>query len=138
MATTPYKLATLQWPINAEQWQALADMMEDIYQRLREGSSGITDAVAAATTAAGSLNAENLTSGTIPEARMPALTGAVTSFPGSVETTLTAGIDATKIGAGLVTSTEFGYLDGVTSAIQTQIAARPTTAQALTRVFLRG
>jgi hypothetical protein len=32
-----------------------------------------------------------------------------------------AGLDATKIGAGAVTNTEFGYLDGVTSAIQTQI-----------------
>lgn len=30
-------------------------------------------------------------------------------------------IDAVKIGAGLVSNTEFGYLDGVTSSIQTQI-----------------
>lgn len=35
-----------------------------------------------------------------------------------------AAIDATKIGAGNVDSTEFGYLDGVTSAIQTQINAK--------------
>lgn len=32
-----------------------------------------------------------------------------------------AAIDALKIGAGAVSSTEFGYLDGVTSSIQTQI-----------------
>lgn len=32
-----------------------------------------------------------------------------------------SGIDAVKIGAGAVSNTEFGYLDGVTSAIQTQI-----------------
>ncbi|MDQ0195810.1 hypothetical protein [Paenibacillus wynnii] len=32
-----------------------------------------------------------------------------------------AGIDATKIGTGTVSNAEFGYLDGVTSAIQTQI-----------------
>lgn len=31
------------------------------------------------------------------------------------------GIDATKIGGGLVSDTEFGYLNGVTSAIQTQL-----------------
>lgn len=31
------------------------------------------------------------------------------------------GIDAAKIGAGTVSNTEFGYLDGVTSNIQTQI-----------------
>lgn len=34
------------------------------------------------------------------------------------------GVDATKIGGGAVSNTEFGYLDGVTSAIQTQIDSR--------------
>ncbi len=34
------------------------------------------------------------------------------------------GIDAAKIGGGAVSNTEFGYLDGVTSAIQTQFAAK--------------
>ncbi len=37
------------------------------------------------------------------------------------------GIDATKIGAGAVSNTEFGYLDGVTSAIQTQINGKQAT-----------
>jgi hypothetical protein len=32
-----------------------------------------------------------------------------------------SGIDAVKIGSGAVSNTEFGYLDGVTSAIQTQL-----------------
>jgi hypothetical protein len=35
-----------------------------------------------------------------------------------------AGIDAAKIGAGNVDNTEFGYLNGVTSAIQTQLAGK--------------
>ena len=35
-----------------------------------------------------------------------------------------SGIDAVKIGAGSVSNTEFGYLDGVTSAIQTQLNAK--------------
>lgn len=35
-----------------------------------------------------------------------------------------AAIDASKIANGTVSSTEFQYLDGVTSAIQTQITAR--------------
>lgn len=34
---------------------------------------------------------------------------------------IAAGVDAAKIGSGSVSNTEFGYLDGVTSAIQTQI-----------------
>jgi hypothetical protein len=37
------------------------------------------------------------------------------------------GIDAANIGAGQVSSTEFGYLDGVTSAIQTQLNAKQAT-----------
>jgi hypothetical protein len=35
-----------------------------------------------------------------------------------------AGIDATKIGAGSVSNTELGYVDGVTSSIQTQLDAK--------------
>jgi hypothetical protein len=36
-------------------------------------------------------------------------------------------IAATKIGTGVVNNTEFGYLDGVTSAIQTQIDSKQAT-----------
>jgi hypothetical protein len=36
-------------------------------------------------------------------------------------------ISATKIGTGVVSNTEFGYLDGVTSAIQTQLDNRPSS-----------
>jgi len=39
-----------------------------------------------------------------------------------------AAIDASKIANGLVSSTEFQYLDGVTSAIQTQLDAKASTA----------
>jgi hypothetical protein len=38
-----------------------------------------------------------------------------------------ANIDAAKIGTGIVSTTEFNYLDGVTSAIQTQINAKQDT-----------
>lgn len=40
-----------------------------------------------------------------------------------------AAIAATKIGAGSVDNTEFGYLNGVTSAIQTQIDAKSAKSQ---------
>jgi hypothetical protein len=43
------------------------------------------------------------------------------------ETDLPTGINANKIGTGAVSSTEFGYLDGVTSAIQTQIDSKQAT-----------
>lgn len=39
-----------------------------------------------------------------------------------------AAIDATKIGGGLVSNAEYGYLDGVTSAIQTQLDAKANLA----------
>jgi hypothetical protein len=38
-----------------------------------------------------------------------------------------AAIDATKIGGGLVSNSEFAFLDGVTSAIQTQIDSKQAT-----------
>jgi hypothetical protein len=38
-----------------------------------------------------------------------------------------AAIDATKIGGGLVSNSEFAFLDGVTSAIQTQLTAKQAT-----------
>ena len=37
------------------------------------------------------------------------------------------GIDATKISSGNVTNTEFDYLDGVTSSIQTQLNSKQAT-----------
>lgn len=41
------------------------------------------------------------------------------------------GIDAAKIGGGLVSNTEFSYLDGVTSSIQTQFTGKASTATAI-------
>lgn len=47
---------------------------------------------------------------------------------------LATGIDASKIGAGNVDNTEFGYLDGTTSAIQTQIDSKLAEANS---IFMR-
>jgi len=44
-----------------------------------------------------------------------------------------AAIDASKIGAGSVSNTEFGYLDGVTSSIQTQFDDISTATVPLTK-----
>lgn len=53
--------------------------------------------------------------------------GLVTSGTTLSATDIPSGIDATKIGAGVVSNTEFGYLDGVTSAIQTQFSGKQDT-----------
>jgi hypothetical protein len=68
----------------------------------------------------------------ITGAGITSLTGDVTATgPGAAAATIAngavtdakvaSGIDAVKIGSGSVDNTEFGYLNGVTSAIQTQI-----------------
>jgi len=91
---------------------------------------------AAAITASGAISGSNL-SGTNTGDQTITLTGDVTGTgTGSFATTIAnnavtnvkvaAGLDAVKIGAGAVSNTEFGYLDGVTSAIQTQIDSKQT------------
>jgi hypothetical protein len=47
---------------------------------------------------------------------------------GIVNAMIAAGLDAVKIGAGTVSNTVFGYLAGVTSAIQTQLDSKEATA----------
>jgi len=50
-----------------------------------------------------------------------------------------SGIDAVKIGSGAVDNTEFAYLNGVTSAIQTQLDAKEATITATTSAdYYRG
>jgi hypothetical protein len=67
-----------------------------------------------------------ITPGTAPKITYDAK-GLVTSGDSLDETDLPTGINANKIGTGVVSSTEFGYLDGVTSAIQTQLNAKQAT-----------
>jgi hypothetical protein len=47
--------------------------------------------------------------------------GLVTAGTSLAASDMPTGIDAARIGTGVVNNTEFGYLDGVTSSIQTQI-----------------
>lgn len=92
---------------------------------ITEGGTGATTAAAALTNlgaAASSHNhsAANITSGTLPVAR-----------GGTGATALTASRALVSDGSGnvavsAVTSTQLGYLSGVTSAIQTQLNAKPT------------
>ena len=53
--------------------------------------------------------------------------GLVTAGADLAATDLPSGIDAAKIGSGVVSNAEFAYLDGVTSAIQTQIDGKQAT-----------
>lgn len=62
----------------------------------------------------GNLNAANLADGAVTNPK------------------IAAGIDAVKLGAGNISNTELGYLDGVTSPIQTQLNARVPTSRTIT------
>lgn len=73
------------------------------------------------------VNADNIdlattgvTAGTYTKVTVDAY-GRVTTATSIAAADLPSSIDATKIGGGLVDNTEFGYLNGVTSAIQTQL-----------------
>lgn len=68
-----------------------------------------------------------ITAGTAPKITFDAK-GLVTSGDSLDETDLPTGINANKIGTGVVSTTEFEYLNGVTSAIQTQIDGKASTA----------
>ena len=59
-----------------------------------------------------------------------AISGAITINNTGVST-LSSGIDATKIGDGSVNNTEFSYINGVTSAIQTQIDTKASNGFAV-------
>lgn len=50
------------------------------------------------------------------------------SWAAIVAADLPTAIDAAKIGGGAVSNTEFSYLDGVTSAIQTQLGGKAATS----------
>jgi hypothetical protein len=67
-----------------------------------------------------------ITAGTAPKITYDAK-GLVTSGDLLDETDLPTGINANKIGTGVVSTTEFEYLNGVTSAIQTQINSKQAT-----------
>lgn len=94
--------------------------------------------------ASGTVTGSNL-SGTNTGDQTITLTGDVTGTgTGSFTTAIAAGvivdadinasaaIDASKIANGTVSSTEFQYLDGVTSAIQTQINGKQSTGNYIT------
>jgi len=53
------------------------------------------------------------------------VTGSPITSSGTISLAVNS-IAATKIGTGVVSNTEFGYLDGVTSSIQTQLTSKPS------------
>lgn len=118
-ATKPFRGVTLAWPPTPRQWQGLSDALNDIYRWLNQslvdtgavaGGYGdvshtpsltvdATGRVSHISEVAIALDASAVTSGTLGPARMPALTGDVTTSAGTVATTLAAsGVTAATYG----------------------------------------
>ena len=65
--------------------------------------------------------------------------GVSTSISGDTITiSLSSGIDATKIADGSISNTEFQYLNGVTSAIQTQLDSKAAKSFAIAQAIALG
>lgn len=80
------------------------------------------------TSLASGIDATKITTGILPIAQTPAFIGDVTKAAGANTLVLASGIDPAKLSTGVVNTTEFNALDGVTSAIQTQINAKSPSA----------
>ena len=70
-----------------------------------------------------SITARELLFSSVPVVTWSSIVGVPAEFPPEAHTH-----PATEIGAGSVSDTEFGYLDGVTSAIQTQLNAKAASS----------
>ena len=84
------------------------------------------DSLTAADLAADSVEASEIATGAVGTSEIAA--GAIVDS----DVNASAGIAATKIGTGAVDNTELSYVDGVTSAIQTQLDGKQATITATT------
>lgn len=87
------------------------------------GALAALNSVSASQIDSGAVNTDELASNAVTTPKI--LDGDVT------DAKLGTGIDAAKIGAGNVDNTEFGYLEGTTSAIQTQIDSKLAEANSI-------
>lgn len=79
---TPYRHNQLEWPLSKAQVDGLNQDIDAIWRRMKRLDADFSSL--------DDLDADNLSTGTIPAARMPGLTGDVTAPAGSIATTLAA------------------------------------------------
>jgi len=95
--------------------------------KLGNAEAAAASAAAAAASAAASTNASNLTSGTVLAARMPALTGDVTTTVGTVATTIAGGAVTNAKLANVATATLKGRVTGGTGSPEDLTGTQATT-----------
>ena len=115
MARNPYKIADLRWPLTEDQIKSINDTFEDVYRWMRNSITSLRDLV---------------------------LTGDVTGsvVDGEIATTL-ASVNSNVGAFGDSTHIPTVTVDAkgrVTAASQTAVVAGQSSAQILTRVYIRG
>jgi hypothetical protein len=97
-ATKPFRIGSLVWPVTARQWQALSDMVEDIYQRLKEGVGQVRTFTGDVTGAGSDTVVLTITADTIVNAD-------INSAAGIVDTKLATITTAGKVSNSATTAT---------------------------------
>jgi hypothetical protein len=99
-STKPFRLGSLTWPITARQWQALSDMVEDIYQRLKEGVAGVAGFTFTILTTGFSIGGGDPNSKTLTVTGDTTLAGGTVSGTNTGDQTITLTGDVTGTGTG--------------------------------------
>ena len=117
-----YNLTTIGGIDSSNDWMIIEDTSAGETKKVAPGSLPISTATQNA------LNLKLTANSPITAATKAKITydvnGLILSGSDLLASDIPSGIDAVKIGAGSVDNTEFGYLNGVTSAIQTQLNAK--------------
>jgi hypothetical protein len=103
-STKPFRLGALTWPVTARQWQALSDMVEDIYQRLKEGVENTSGLIFTVLTTGFSISGGNPLSKTLTVVGDASVSG-TTSGTNTGDQTITLTGDVTGTGTGSFVAT---------------------------------
>ncbi len=133
-STKPFRLGSLTWPITARQWQALSDMVEDVYQRLKEGVANTSGLIFTVLTSGFTISGGDPTSATLTVAADATVSG-TSSGTNTGDQTITLTGDVTGSGTGsFVTAIGTGVIvnadvNGSAAIVDTKLATISTAGK---------